>query len=419
MAFESVIASVTGPSHIAEGRGGEDAGIAATSPDGRWHCVVLCDGCGTASAAAEGARYTASAIRDTLLGLSTKLDKQAPGDWVIDEVVVALAAIRSRMRALLGPDLAPYAATVVAALLSESGGFVLHIGDGIATALKRDKPAGDGTLRFVCHSPPENGEYSNETFYLVESNWIHHVRLTPVTAADLVVLATDGAQALLYENNAIHPPALTSVMAMAFDGEEDSSSGIARYLSSNHAESLSRDDKTLAIILRQTAKRHLAEGKITAIVGMPQSSPPPPPPLSPAIYYSGIATPGSVHSPLSAITPPVKCSQRLKLKPILRRSIVIVILVVAVLVGATVDEIKFNDFGAIANRIKSLIESIRPTTDQVPNDPKLDDRGDKDTAPAPKGDEPNPPPRGSPQDRPSDGSEQPSRSQRTPIPIRD
>ncbi|WP_246499945.1 protein phosphatase 2C domain-containing protein [Azospirillum soli] len=88
--------------------------------------------------------------------------------------------------------------TLVGALVDDSGGFLFHIGDGLASACAlRLGNAGacvaEGT---EIASPPENGQYANETFFVTDPDWRDHLRFTLIgPECDAVFLMTDGAAA--------------------------------------------------------------------------------------------------------------------------------------------------------------------------------------------------------------------------------
>jgi hypothetical protein len=130
-----------------------------------------------------------------LARLGPELDVKGPATWIIDSIIIIVVELRQAMHDRFGPDISTYAATIVRAMVSEAGGFVVHLGDGIGTAFTITKP---NTLTIGAQSDPENGEYANQTFYVTEDNWLHHLRITPFGAAQSVLLATDGGEPLLY-----------------------------------------------------------------------------------------------------------------------------------------------------------------------------------------------------------------------------
>jgi serine/threonine protein phosphatase PrpC len=252
MTFNCAVASVVGPSHSATGRQCEDASRIGSSPDGKWTGVVVTDGCGSELGAQAGAEFLAIEFLGALLELAPKLNAAAAGDWIIDDVVISLAQIRKKIASDLGEPIQKYSATLVAAMVSSSGGFLVHIGDGIGTVFgRRKKTTG---LHVIADSKPENGEYANQTYYLTGSDWIRHVRVTPISNPDLLVLATDGAQSLLFEGDEIFPPAFEYLLSSALKMGSDRKRAITKFLGSKEAGGISGDDKTLALIVRRDAE---------------------------------------------------------------------------------------------------------------------------------------------------------------------
>src|SRR5208283_4372679 len=102
----------------------------------------------------------------------------------------AIEAARSRLADLaVSRQLAlhDFSCTLVGCVVSAGGGCFFHIGDGFAIA---QGAAGDSVL-----SPPENGEYADETYFVTDENWKDHLRLTPISEINrgcLIGLMSDG-----------------------------------------------------------------------------------------------------------------------------------------------------------------------------------------------------------------------------------
>lgn len=160
---------------------------------------VISDGCGTATSAAEGAQATSTLIVKGLQVVADQLRENGPGQWMVDAVFEQFLNVRKELISRYGPNLGHYAATVVASIADQTGGVLVHLGDGIAAAYAIER----SNLSAIAISEPENGEYANETYYLTDQRWAHHLRLTPHGPADLIVLASDGAQDIFYLGNQI------------------------------------------------------------------------------------------------------------------------------------------------------------------------------------------------------------------------
>ena len=273
--------TLAGRSHITRGVGCEDAFRISQSADQIWTSAVLCDGCGSVPKAAEGAAFISTYLSTALLELTARLEREGPGEWVIDAAVVRIAALREAMRSELKGPIGDYAATVIAALVSRQGGFILHIGDGIASSFTATGKVG-GELAVSCQSDPKNGEFINQTFYLTGSDWIRHIQLIPVSRPSLILLCTDGAQELLYEGTSPHSNSLSTLLARSLTDAGKGEELLGNALLALDSPSNSGDDLGCVILYAQEIQSLAAAGRLSILVA-PTPPPPtlPPPPASP------------------------------------------------------------------------------------------------------------------------------------------
>jgi serine/threonine protein phosphatase PrpC len=239
---------VIGPSHANIGANCEDSFIYDFSADREWFWGIVSDGCGSASRAKEGSEFLTQKLIAPLGELAADISKRGPGDWVIDEVVLTIANLRKSMRAEFQEQILDYSATLVAVVCSSSGGFFIHLGDGIGLALSQSGEPTQGTLKEIARTNPENGEYINETFYLTESNWLHHLRISPFGKWDLLILCTDGAQDLLFNGIVAEPEPIESLIGSLSFSKSDDEMMIENFFGHPLAQSKSGDDKTCLIL---------------------------------------------------------------------------------------------------------------------------------------------------------------------------
>lgn len=239
---------VIGPSHANIGANCEDSFIYDFSADREWFWGIVSDGCGSASRAKEGSEFLTQKLIAPLGKLAADISKRGPGDWVIDEVVLTIANLRKSMRAEFQDQILDYSATLVAVVCSSSGGFFIHLGDGIGLALSQSGEPTQGTLKEIARTNPENGEYINETFYLTESNWLHHLRISPFGKWDLLILCTDGAQDLLFNGIVAEPEPMESLIGSLSFSKSDDEMMIEKFFGHPLAQSKSGDDKTCLIL---------------------------------------------------------------------------------------------------------------------------------------------------------------------------
>jgi len=254
--------SIVGDSHIGSGRGNEDSLFVGRGNSG-WLACVVSDGCGSAKHAAIGSKLIAELVGEALLRVSTRIDQKGVGGWITDDIISELANCKNKLRDVVGPELNHYHATVVAALVSPKGGFLLHIGDGIATNIDL-QPTDSQVLEWSqgITSEPENGEYANETFYLTEPNWIRHFRITPLPNVGVLMLCTDGAQDVLFDRNQINAQQLQIILESAKDRSSSANLALRDHLQGDEARKRSSDDKTVALILADQVALSLRSAKV-------------------------------------------------------------------------------------------------------------------------------------------------------------
>jgi hypothetical protein len=232
-------ARVAGPSHRAKGDLCQD--YVATRSSGGTFVLVACDGAGSAPLSAAGAEIVAETISDIFLDIASDLGRRQPGEWVIDEIVQAIVAARARIRDQCGPknSITDYHTTLVAIVCHSTGGFICHIGDGWGVAVTEQS----GSLNWQV-SPPRNGEYANETFFITEGVWIKNVQVTPFSGSPVfAAVMTDGAGSLFQVRQELDFRKIVS-----FINEHSSTNeSVFDFISSQEAEKASGDDKSIAL----------------------------------------------------------------------------------------------------------------------------------------------------------------------------
>jgi hypothetical protein len=251
-------ASVIGQSHQTSQIPCQDKFSCKVSGDGRWLSVAVSDGAGSALNAEAGAQITSTIFCEELLGLSKQLESRAPGEWINDFVVECVLKVRNQLRIKAkSDDIKSFHCTLVAALVGPEGGFSIHIGDGsiFGGQFKHDTKLREVELNsnFVI-SKPENGEYTNETFFITEGNWIKHLRVTPLPRLDWVVACTDGGAALILENEIeVKPKFLVPFFQELISHKFTKDNYISEVLSDPKANALTTDDKTIFVAMRSSA----------------------------------------------------------------------------------------------------------------------------------------------------------------------
>jgi hypothetical protein len=244
-------AAVIGSSHIEGGIPCQDAFAHASAGDVL--VAVVCDGAGSAARSHIGSARFARAVADALAARAVDagdaLCDADPAD-LAEAARLAISSERSALRELAdaeGVELSAFAATLVCAIVGPAGGWFLHVGDGIGVAELAD---GSGEVL----SLPENGEYSNETYFVTGSGWSEHLRLTPIPGAvRTLALMSDGAAPFVMAkgNGGLFRPFMDPVERfLAANDEATGSAGLASTLGDPRTHTITTDDKTLLVALR-------------------------------------------------------------------------------------------------------------------------------------------------------------------------
>jgi serine/threonine protein phosphatase PrpC len=278
MSYIRVSGSVVGPSHVRSGRPCEDSFAICESGDG-WFAAVVCDGCGSASHAREGATFVSDYAAKGLATLGAKIATRGFGEWVSGPIVKLFAQMRDEMRARFQGDIGDYAATILGALVSRDHGLLVHIGDGIGSSLALSTGASDIAFELQDQSEPENGEHdSNATYYVTDPSWLRHLRIRPLFNPECLILCTDGAQSLLYEGNTLSKSASSWLLREIAQSPEAASQRLEAFLQDPEAAKRSDDDKTVVLLFSQGAWSKLTGHADTPLAAAPRQTVPAPQP---------------------------------------------------------------------------------------------------------------------------------------------
>lgn len=248
-------ASVAGFSHKSDGSPCQDAHAAETLP-GEWFVGVVSDGAGSAAHSAEGARY----LCDMLLShLCVRLreprsnenpdhvDESTVRAWVEDGIEYVRAQLND-LSAMRGTTMADFHATLIGAVVGPVGGVFFHIGDGAGCATFSEN------LSSVVLSPPENGEYANETYFFTENKWRDHLRTVAFGSQhDLIALMSDGVTpfALTRGSAGLSLPFFEPISRFIADNDREvTERALVRLLERDAIRHITADDKTLLLARR-------------------------------------------------------------------------------------------------------------------------------------------------------------------------
>lgn len=237
-------AAVTGQSHFEQSLPCQDA--CAYVADGDALVAVVCDGAGSQAASHIGSGLLSREVSTALLPvLDALVDEQAARAFLEGAIGAALITL-GEQAAVAGLPLSAYACTLVGAMARRDRAWLFHVGDGVAVAVGAD---GAETV-----SPPENGEYANETFFVTSPQWREHLRLTPCPTPPVqLVLMSDGSMpfAMGRGNAGLFAGFMQPVVRhLAAADEEAGSAALRATLDDSRTHAITNDDKTLLIALR-------------------------------------------------------------------------------------------------------------------------------------------------------------------------
>jgi hypothetical protein len=249
MHWKVFLATATGKHHLDADLPCQDAGHYLVV-DGNLVGVV-CDGAGSAAQGHEGAQRFATRLA-ARLAARLEAGSLAPQDAAGARTAIhdAIAAERDSLEleaAARGLVLRDFACTLVGCVAGRKGGCFFHIGDGFAIHRR-----GDGVSVL---SAPENGEFADETYFVTDTSWQEHLRVTPLAAARpgcLIGLMSDGTSPFAVDRprTGFFAPFIEPVLRFLRQaGEADGSLALRRLLEDEQTFAITTDDKTLLLAL--------------------------------------------------------------------------------------------------------------------------------------------------------------------------
>jgi hypothetical protein len=253
MQWRVFCASAAGKHHLDERMPCQDAGHHLTV--GGVLIGVVCDGAGSAAHGQQGADFLAHEIPMLVAqGIASgRLCTPAAGDGPAAARAALLPVLGEARRRLA--DLAhardhalrDFASTVVGCISARDGGCFFHIGDGFGICTSSD---GMSVL-----SPPENGEYADQTYFLTDESWEEHVRVTTIPRVDrgcLIGLMTDGTSpfAVNRARTGFFGPFIDPVVGFLEQASpQEGALALQGLLDDEKTHAITADDKTLLLAL--------------------------------------------------------------------------------------------------------------------------------------------------------------------------
>jgi len=231
-----------GLDHINREEACQDAVIASQELDR--FLIAASDGAGSAKRSDEGSKLLLECVDQKFKELSCNVPLVIGN--VLDVLVNAIHDFRARCKSLEGAVcLREFACTLVGAVGDTAGAcIVFHIGDGAVLFSSSDDVA--------LVSGPENGEYSNETFFVTMENWQDHLRAESFSfSSGALMVMTDGVTPFALSPKGPFPQFLQPLYKFLRDTDDREVNKIlTNTLSSSKAQSICRDDKALAWVIK-------------------------------------------------------------------------------------------------------------------------------------------------------------------------
>lgn len=205
MLWKSVCCAVQGRGHAKNNIPCQDK-VAKLEANGV-HVIVLADGAGSAKFSHFGAERVVNSVAGFIVEKFFYLIAQEDGRNVTNELLNFVLNQLENESSLRNCTIKDLASTLLIAAVSEENFFLAHLGDGVIGYLN------DKGLKTV--STPDNGEFSNETFFVTSSNAVAHMRIYKGDLKNICgfVLMSDGTEQSLYDKrNKILAPAIKRLL---------------------------------------------------------------------------------------------------------------------------------------------------------------------------------------------------------------
>jgi hypothetical protein len=227
----------------------EDAGHFALG-NGTWVGVV-CDGAGSAREARLGSELFSQWLCEGLGRLVLRRDPASTApEPMRDQLIGLIEQTRERVAEVAHArecELREFACTLIACVVHGDKACFMHIGDGFAICQSK---SGASFL-----SLPENGEFSDETYFVTDDAWRERLRITPcfdVEPGCVIGLMSDGASPFAVDRSrsGFFRPFLDPVVSFlrtAAPGDGDRA--LQDLLASERTHEITSDDKAILLAI--------------------------------------------------------------------------------------------------------------------------------------------------------------------------
>ncbi len=242
--WKSAFSYVTGKSHIKKSLPCQDRAFSFQKrhSSGAFHGVALADGAGSCLYSHIGAKFITENILKFISSKFSYLFSKVknPQKAILSHIEKELKNLAKTKKI----PLKELSSTLLFVGVKNQKIIAGHIGDGVIGILKRD-----GTLQIL--SFPENGEFSNSTYFTTTESYPNRLRIYKMDAEKIsgFILLSDGSAESLYDkqNKVLAPANKTIINWLQKASEEE----VAKALNDNLQKIISQktiDDCSIAIM---------------------------------------------------------------------------------------------------------------------------------------------------------------------------
>jgi hypothetical protein len=255
--WRTAFASVAGTSHAKTGAPCQDASGCLVVTAGKGLEVLIAavsDGAGTASRSEAGASLVVDRfLRDFAEAVQAGLDVASCRRDFAEKWLESIREAIARLAEAEDGQMRDYACTLLGAVVGPSSSIYLQIGDGAIIVAGEER----GEYNWIFW--PQHGEYANVTNFITQENAVEALFFENGASVEEIALFSDGIERLVLDMSArtVHSPAFVPIfkwLATTQPVQDTKPSGpLQAYLSSDHVNKRTDDDKTLVMATRVTS----------------------------------------------------------------------------------------------------------------------------------------------------------------------
>ena len=205
--------------------------------------AVISDGAGSVARSQIGSK-TLVDVMCSILGSYLQTEKSITKDGLTAIVKVGINQVREKL--IESGDLSEFHATALILVQLPKKIFTFHIGDGSLNIGSYDKKNNITITR----SEPENGEFSNETFFFTEDTWEQHMRICEVENPCFYLVCSDGIDPFIWNSNSgtrldFILPLITKLKNIK--NEINGNDFLNEVITDPRADAVTSDDKSLIV----------------------------------------------------------------------------------------------------------------------------------------------------------------------------